>query len=373
MFIRKHFIVQFDKTMKEKEKNLVILAAGTGGHVYPGLCIAKNLTSKNINIFWIGTKNGIEKDLIKGKNIAFHYIDFSGVRGKGLVVILKLPFKIAKASYQALKILKEISPNAILSMGGYISFPCVIAAFFLNIPIIIHEQNIVFGLANNISRFFSKLIIVGFPMKIKNKKYKFLGNPSRYEGFPRKKISDNKKIFNIAIVGGSLGAKVFNEIVPKAIYELLRKTEYEINILHQTGKTYKTAEIQYNNFNVNLDLREYVDDMSEVYNWCDLIICRGGAITLTEIMNQGIPAVVIPYPYAVDNHQMRNCSFLEKRNAIILVDQKNLTEKNLANIILKLINNADLLNSLSENIYNLNKSKSTIEICNEIENIMETK
>ena len=146
--------------------------------------------------------------------------------------------------------------------------------------------------------------------------------------------------------------------------------EYEINIIHQTGKTYKSAEIQYNNFKVNLDLREYIDDMSEVYEWCDLIICRGGAITLTEIMNQGIPAIVIPYPYAVDNHQLQNCSFLEKRDAIILIDQKNLTEKYLANIILKLINNVDLLNSLSENIYNLNNSNSTEEICNEIENIM---
>lgn len=370
MFIRKHCIVQFDKIMKEIKKNLVILAAGTGGHVYPGLCIAKNLILKNVNIFWIGTKNGMEKDIIKGENISFHHIDFSGVRGKGLKVILKLPFKIAKASYQAFMILKKISPNAILSMGGYISFPCVIAGIFLNRPIIIHEQNIVFGLANNISRFFSKLIIVGFPMSIQNEKYKFLGNPSRYEGLPRKKATHNKNVFNIAVIGGSLGAKVFNEIIPKAVYEILRKTEYEINIIHQTGKTHKSAEIQYNNFEVNIDLREYIDDMSEVYEWCDLIICRGGAITLTEIMNQGIPAIVIPYPYAVDNHQLQNCSFLEKRDAIILIDQKNLTEKYLANIILKLINNVDLLNSLSENIYNLNNSNSTEEICNEIENIM---
>ena len=371
MFIRRHYIVQFDEIMKENKRNLIILAAGTGGHVYPGLSIAKKLILKDVNISWIGTKSGMEKNIIKDEKIHFHHIDFSGVRGKGFIVLLKLPFKIIKASYQAFIILKKISPNAILSMGGYISFPCIIAAKILNIPIIIHEQNIVFGLANNISRFFSKLIIVGFPMDIQNKKYKFLGNPSRYEGLPRKKLNRNKMVFNIAVVGGSLGAKVFNEVIPKAVYDILRKTECEINIIHQTGKTYKTAEIQYNNFDVNLDLREYIDDMSEVYDWCDLIICRGGAITLTEIMNQGIPAVVVPYPYATDNHQMKNCSFLENHNAIISIEQKNFTETNISNIVLKLINNVNLLESLSKNIYSLNNINTTESICIEVENVME--
>ena len=352
--------------MKKNDKKIVIFAAGTGGHIYPGLSIAHMLISENISVSWIGTKKGIENKIITDSKIKIHHIAFSGIRGKGVVSYIKLPVKLFIATIQSILILRKIKPDTVLSMGGYISFPCALASFILQIPIITHEQNIVFGLANNVLRFLSDIVILGFPMSIKNKKYKFLGNPSRYEKSTIKKINKKNKKINILIVGGSLGAKVFNEIVPQAIYGLSKIKNYDINVIHQTGKTYKTAEIQYKKIHVNVDLREYIDSMKEAYEWCDIILCRGGAITITEIMNLGIPAIIIPYPYAVDDHQMKNSKYLEENNAAIVINQNNFTSDYLISIFKSLMDNVELRESLSNNIRVLNKNDSTKNICEEI-------
>ena len=352
--------------MKKQDKKIVIFAAGTGGHVYPGLSISNMLLSKNISVSWIGTKNGIENKIITDSKIKIHHVSFSGVRGKGILSYIKLPVKLFIATIQSISILRKIKPDVVLSMGGYISFPCTLGSFILRIPIITHEQNIVFGLTNNILRFLSDIVILGFPMNIKNKKYKFLGNPSRYEKSNIKKINKINKKINILIVGGSLGAKVFNEIVPQAIYGLSKIKNYDINVIHQTGKTYKTAEIQYKKINVNVDLREYIDSMKEAYEWCDIILCRGGAITITEIMNLGVPAIIIPYPYAVDDHQMKNSKYLEENNAAIVINQNNFTSDYLISIFKSLMDNVELRENLSNNIRVLNKNDSTKNICEEI-------
>ena len=352
--------------MSKQNKKIVIFAAGTGGHVYPGLSIANELLSENISVFWIGTKNGIENKIIIDANIKIHHIAFSGVRGKGALSYIKLPVKLFIATIQSIVILRKIRPDIVLSMGGYISFPCVLGSFALRIPIVTHEQNIIFGLTNNILRFLSDVVILGFPMTIKSEKYKFLGNPSRYEKSNVKKINSANKKFNILIVGGSLGAKVFNEVVPQAIYGLSKIKNYDINVIHQTGKTYKTAETQYKKINVNVDLREYIDSMKEAYAWCDIILCRGGAITITEIMNLGIPSIIIPYPYAVDNHQMKNSKYLEENNAAIVINQNNFTSDYLISVFKSLIENTEVRESLSHNIRVLNKNEATKNICEEI-------
>ena len=352
--------------MKKQDKRIVIFAAGTGGHVYPGLSIANMLLSENISVSWVGTKNGIENKIITDSKIKIHHIDFSGIRGKGVVSYIKLPVKLFIATIQSISILRKIKPDTALSMGGYISFPCALASFILRIPIITHEQNIVFGLTNNVLRFLSDVVILGFPMNIKNKKYKFLGNPSRYEKSKIKKINKKNTKINILIVGGSLGAQVFNEIVPQAIYGLSKIKNYDISVIHQTGKTYKTAEMQYNKINVNVDLREYIGSMKKAYEWCDIILCRGGAITITEIMNLGIPAIIIPYPYAVDDHQMKNSKYLEENDAAIVINQNNFTPDYLINIFKSLIDNVKVRECLSSNIRVLNKNDSTKNICEEI-------
>jgi len=352
--------------MTKQDKKIVIFAAGTGGHVYPGLSIANELLSENISVSWIGTKNGIENKIITDSKIKIHHVSFSGVRGKGVLSYIKLPVKLFIATIQSVVILRKIKPDTVLSMGGYISFPCVLGSFILRIPIVTHEQNIVFGLTNNILRFLSDIVILGFPMAIKNKKYKFLGNPSRYEKSSVKKINKTNKKFNILIVGGSLGAKVFNEVVPQAMYGLSKIKNYDINVIHQTGKTYKTAEMQYKKIDMNVDLREYIECMKEAYAWCDIILCRGGAITITEIMNLGIPAIIIPYPYAVDDHQMKNSKYLEENNAAIVINQSNFTSDYLISIFKSLIENSGVRESLSKNIRVLNKNDPTKNICEEI-------
>ncbi len=352
--------------MNIKKNVVAIFSAGTGGHVYPGLSVAEELIKNKITIFWIGTSSGIENKIISNTNIPIFHIQFSGVRGKSFFSYCKLPLKLTIAIIQALKILKGHKPSVVLSMGGYISFPCVIASFFLRIPVVIHEQNIVFGLANNILRFISNKVILGFPMKVKSNKYKYLGNPIRYETLKVNRVKRKKTKFNILIIGGSLGAKIFNEVVPEALYKLIKNTDYEINILHQTGKTYSTAFDNYKKFELKIDLREYIDSMIEAYEWCDIIVCRGGAITLSEIIYFGIPAIIVPYPHATDDHQLKNCRYLEENNAAIVIEQKNFTYKYLESILKFLIENNNQRELLSENIIKLKKENPTKNICSEI-------
>ena len=352
--------------MQTGEKKIIIFAAGTGGHIYPAIPIAKELIKKNISVLWIGTKQGIENQIVTDVNIKIEHINFSGIRGKGLNTILKMPFKLLKATIQALIIIKKYNPTISLSMGGYISFPCCIASFILRKPIITHEQNIIFGLANNILKYISRKVILGMPIKNNNKKFKYFGNPTRYENTIIKKKSHKQKKINILIIGGSLGAKIFNEVVPQAIYSLKKDLDYEINIIHQTGKTIIIAEHQYKNIDVNIDLKEYVDSMKEAYEWCDIIICRGGAITISELMLFAVPSIIVPYPYATDDHQMKNSMYLESNEAAIVINQKNLTQAYLAQILKSLIINPEIRNSLSKNILKLNKKNITKNICDQI-------
>ncbi|MAR77418.1 MAG: undecaprenyldiphospho-muramoylpentapeptide beta-N-acetylglucosaminyltransferase [Gammaproteobacteria bacterium] len=350
--------------MKIKEKKIIIFAAGTGGHIYPGISIAKELIKNNIKILWIGTAKGMENKILSDININIKHIDFFGIRGKGILPIIKLPFRLIKATIQAFIIIKKYNPNLALSMGGYISFPCCIASYILRKPIFIHEQNIIFGLANNILKILSKKIILGMPLKKNSDKYKFLGNPIRYEKIVAEREFNEKRKINLLVIGGSLGAKVFNEIIPRAIYLLNKTLDCEINIIHQAGKTYTTAETQYNNIDVEFEVKKYINSMKDAYEWCDIIICRGGAITISELMIFGVPAVIVPYPYATDDHQMKNCRYLESKEAAIVIDQKNLTDVYLAKILKSLIENSKIRKTLSENILNLKKKDATENICN---------
>ena len=352
--------------MRSDEKKIIIFAAGTGGHIYPAIPIAKELIKQNISVLWIGTEQGMENKIVADENIKIEHINFSGIRGKGLITIVKMPFKLVKAIIQSLIIIKKYNPAVSLSMGGYISFPCCIASFILRKPIIIHEQNIIFGLANNILKYISRKVILGMPIQNNNKKFKYFGNPTRYENIIiKKKIYKQKKI-NILIIGGSLGAKIFNEIVPQAIYTLKKDLDYEINIIHQTGKTNIIAEKQYKNIDLNIDLREYIDSMKEAYEWCDIIICRGGAITISELMLFAVPSIIVPYPYATDDHQMKNSMYLERNEAAIVINQKKLTQAYLAQILKSLIINPEIRDLLSKNILKLNKKNITKNICDQI-------
>ena len=349
------------------QKKIVIFAAGTGGHIYPGISIAKKIIQNNVSVVWIGTKKGIENKIVSKEKIPIEHINFSGIRGKGYLEYLKLPFYLLKAIIEAVVVIRKHKPDLALSMGGYIGFPCGLAAYLLRVPIIIHEQNIIFGMSNNVLRHISKKVILGLPMNLCQKKYKYLGNPCRFENSKIKKRINNKK-FNILIVGGSLGAKIFNEIVPQAIHSLKKMTDKEIDIIHQTGKTYKIAADQYKSIGIDVDVREYIESIKEAYEWCDIVICRGGAITISEIMNLGKASIIVPYPYATDNHQMKNSKYLQNNNAAIIINQKNFTKDYLASLIISFIDNPKIKEALSENILKLNKKDISKNICMEIMN-----
>ena len=352
--------------MEINKKRVMIFAAGTGGHIYPGISIAKELIKKNIGILWIGTQNGMENNILLENKISIKHVNFSGVRGKGIFTLLKLPYKLIVSIIQAFIIIKKYNPDLVLSMGGYISFPCCIASFILRKKIFIHEQNIIFGLANKIIQYFSKKVLLGMPIKCENKKYKYIGNPTRYENINIKKNFEQNKNINLLVLGGSLGAKIFNEVIPQSIYSLRKILDCELNVIHQAGKTRIIAESQYKNIDIKSEVKEYIHSMKEVYDWCDIIICRGGAITISEIMVFGIPAIIVPYPYASDNHQMKNSRYLESKEAAIVIDQMSFTEDNLTKILKSLIENTKIRKSLSENILKLKKKDITKNICDQI-------
>ncbi len=323
---------------------VVITAAGTGGHVFPGLAAAQYLQQKGCKVNWIGG-NGMEVDLVPKYGIEFTAIPFSGVRGKGILKLFKAPFQLINAVSCAKKILKQIKPSLVLAMGGYISVPVGIAAKILGIPLIIHEQNAIAGMSNKLLNRIAKKSLLGFDGSLDKGIY--TGNPIREHFAPHKEISDVIKPrddLKILVIGGSLGAAILNEVVPQAIQ--LIGTAKKIEIVHQSGKKHLQQLIQnYKKYSIKAHTVDFIDDMKAAYEWADVVICRAGAMTISELATAGVPAILIPFPSAVDDHQTKNAQVLAKAKAAWLVPQSQLTAQRLADILKNA--NSDKLRQMS--------------------------
>lgn len=315
------------------------MAGGTGGHVFPALAVADYMKVSGWRVVWLGTKGGMEEILVPQKGYDIEIMDFSGLRGKNLMVWFLLPLRLLLAFWQSAKVLFQIRPDVVLGMGGYPAFPGGIMASLLNKPLLIHEQNSVPGLANKILAKFADKILLGFPNAIRNeKKIIFSGNPVRKEisqlDIPDKRYAERSGKLKLLIIGGSLGAQVLNTIVPKMLR--LIPDHMRPLVTHQAGRKHlETLKKNYAEAGVEGELLVFIENIAVQYANCDLVICRAGALTIAELTVVGIASILVPFPYAVDDHQTSNAKFLSDKDAAVLLPQNELTPQGLAQLLME--------------------------------------
>ena len=318
---------------------ILIMAGGTGGHVFPALAVADYMKVSGWRVVWLGTKGGIEEILVPQKGYDIEIMDFSGLRGKNLMVWFLLPLRLLLAFWQSAKVLFQIRPDVVLGMGGYPAFPGGIMASLLNKPLLIHEQNSVPGLANKILAKFADKVLLGFPNAIRNeKKIIFSGNPVRKEisqlDIPDKRYAGRSGKLKLLIIGGSLGAQALNTIVPKMLK--LIPDHMRPLVTHQAGRKHlETLKKNYAEAGVEGELLVFIENIAVQYADCDLVICRAGALTIAELTAAGIASILVPFPYAVDDHQTSNAKFLSDKDAAVLLPQNELTPQGLAQLLME--------------------------------------
>lgn len=316
--------------MKANEtKRIVIMAGGTGGHVFPGLALAKALEEKGIAVSWLGTLGGMEEEWVTKQGIDFHQIRIRGLRGNGLKGWLKAPFNVLRAWWQARQIFKQLQPDLVLGMGGFVCGPGGLAAKSLGVSLVIHEQNAIVGLTNRLLAPLASHIVTAFPQKqLHGDKVVCLGNPVR-EGLESLPIVEPHTPIHLLVLGGSRGALALNQIVPKAL--ALMDSSVRPVVMHQTGsKTLEAAKQAYAEAKVEAEVVPFIEDMQAAYRNADLLICRSGALTVSELMAAARPGIMVPFPFAVDDHQTANAEGLVAMQGGEVIQQVDLEPQRLA-------------------------------------------
>lgn len=319
-----------------KEKRILVMAGGTGGHVFPALAVARYLRDRGVQVQWLGTRRGLEASVVPAAGFDIAYINITGLRGKGALGWLLAPFKLLLALWQGLQVVRHFKPHAALGMGGFVTGPGGVAAWISRVPLLVHEQNAIAGLTNKLLAPLAKVVMEAFPGAIAPGKAQHTGNPVRqdivdlYDNEPQTIPAD--RAVKVLVVGGSLGAQALNSVVPEAA--ALLKTDLELDIRHQTGKNHiDLAQKHYHDAGVQGQVLAFIDDMAEAYRWADLVICRAGAMTVSELAVAGVASILVPFPFAVDDHQTSNARYLSDKGAALLVQQRDLTPQLLADMI----------------------------------------
>lgn len=323
------------------------MAGGTGGHVFPGLAVAEQLKQQGWQVSWLGTADRMEAQLVPEYGYDIDFIDIAGVRGNGVKRLLMAPLRIIKSILQARRVLKNRKVDVVLGMGGFASGPGGIAAWTLGIPVILHEQNAAAGMTNRILVKFSRKVLMGFSGAFDDDKAILVGNPVRESviNLPQKIISEVGMPLKVLIVGGSLGAKVLNDLLPDVVAQF---PDGILSVMHQTGKGhFQQVKQAYQEKKLTVDVQEFITDMDKSYAWADVIICRAGALTVSEIAVVGLPAIFVPLPHAVDDHQTKNAQDLVHKGAALLIPQKQLNTKKLSDYLLSFSQNRQLLIDMS--------------------------
>ena len=318
-------------------RSILIMAGGTGGHIFPAIAVADVLRDKGWKVTWLGAPNSMEAELVPKHGYDMTMVRFSGLRGKGMVRMLMLPFNLLIALWQSAVAMFRHRPDVVLGMGGYITFPGGMMAALLRRPLVIHEQNSIAGLSNKVLAKIAARVLSGFPDVLP--KAVWCGNPVRSEiaalPLPEQRFAGRGGKLNVLVVGGSLGAAAINTVVPQALAILM--PEARPCVIHQAGKKHaETVRQLYQQANVEGDIRPFLEDMATCYANADVVICRAGALTIAELAAAGVASILIPFPYAVDDHQTHNARFLSDCGAAILLPQSNLTAKKLAQILCEL-------------------------------------
>jgi UDP-N-acetylglucosamine--N-acetylmuramyl-(pentapeptide) pyrophosphoryl-undecaprenol N-acetylglucosamine transferase len=308
-------------------RTIMIMAGGTGGHIYPGLAVADVLHAQGWKVIWLGVPGSMEADLVPKAGYEMAWVNFSGVRGKGLLRKLALPFNLLRAFGQCLSAMLRHRPDVVLGMGGYVTVPGGLMASLLLRPLVIHEQNSVAGMSNKLLAKFADRVLSGFPDVLP--KAEWIGNPLRdsiaklpYPG--ERYAARTSHHLNVLVMGGSLGAQVLNSCMPQAL--AMMPADARPHVIHQSGRQhFEATQTAYRETRVEADVRPFLDNMAECYSWADLVICRAGALTVSELAAAGVASVLVPYPFAVDDHQTANAAFLVEHGAAVLMPQDKMT------------------------------------------------
>ena len=318
-------------------RTIMIMAGGTGGHIFPALAVAERMREEGWHVVWLGAKSGMEATLVAPRGYTMAWISMTGVRGKGLLRFTLLPLQLLIAFWQSARAIFAHRPDVVLGMGGYVSFPGGMMAVLLNRPLAIHEQNSIAGLANRVLAKIADRVLAGFPAPFgASAAVIWTGNPVRGEiaglAAPADRYRARTGLLRLTVIGGSLGAQALNEVVPQAL-SLMPAAERPL-VTHQSGARHLAeVEANYQRAGVTATLVQFIADMAAQYAGADLIICRAGASTIAELAAAGIASVLVPFPHAVDDHQTRNARFLSERGAAVLVPQHELTPQRLAELL----------------------------------------
>jgi UDP-N-acetylglucosamine--N-acetylmuramyl-(pentapeptide) pyrophosphoryl-undecaprenol N-acetylglucosamine transferase len=319
----------------------MVMAGGTGGHVFPALATARVLERRGYSIVWLGTQRGIEARLIPAAGIPVEWLSVSGLRGKGIGALLVAPFRLLVALVQALRAVRRHRPVVVLGAGGFASGPGGVAAWLLRRPLVVHEQNAVAGLTNRVLARLADRVLEGFPGSFgRGVRAEHVGNPVRPEiaavAPPERRFAAREGKARLLVFGGSQGAARLNAVVPAAIAELPAALRPEV--LHQTGRNgHADTVAAYQSRGIEADVRPFIDDMAGAYGWADLAVCRSGALTVAELEAAGVPAVLVPFPAAVDDHQTRNAEHVVRGGAAVLLPESQLTPLSLAAALRELL------------------------------------
>jgi UDP-N-acetylglucosamine--N-acetylmuramyl-(pentapeptide) pyrophosphoryl-undecaprenol N-acetylglucosamine transferase len=315
-------------------KTVLVMAGGTGGHIFPGIAIAECLRGRGWNVVWLGNPDGMEARLVPQRGYQMEWLRFGALRGKGLLRKLMLPFNLLRACWQAWRILSRVRPDVIVGLGGYVTFPAGFMAVLTRCPLVLHEQNSIAGLANKVLGRFADHVLSGFPGALPEARW--VGNPVREEivavAPPAMRFEGRDGPLRLLVVGGSLGAVVLNDVVPRALAAI--PAERRPTVVHQAGeKQIDTLRAAYARAGVEGDLRPFIEDMAAAYAEADLVLCRAGALTIAELTAAGAASLLVPYPHAVDDHQTTNAHFLSSREAAWFMPQSTLETEKLARLL----------------------------------------
>ena len=350
------------------QKTALIMAGGTGGHIFPGLAVAEELRARGWRVHWLGAPGSMESRIVPQYGFPLELIDFSGVRGKGLVTLALLPLRLLRAFWQALQVVRRVKPDVVVGLGGYITFPGGMMGVLCGKPLVLHEQNSVAGMANKVLAGVADRVFTAFPDVLK--KAQWVGNPLRSaftrQAAPSERFAGRTGPLRLLVAGGSLGAQALNDIVPRAL-ALIPAADRPL-VTHQSGATQIDAlRANYQAAGVQAELTPFIDDTASAFAAADIIVCRAGASTVTEIAAVGAAAVFVPFPFAVDDHQTTNARFLVNAGGGWLVQQSDLTPEGLAKMLLNSERTALVdIAEKAKNMQKINATREVVAACEEL-------
>ncbi|HEX4388133.1 MAG TPA: undecaprenyldiphospho-muramoylpentapeptide beta-N-acetylglucosaminyltransferase [Steroidobacteraceae bacterium] len=345
---------------------ILIMAGGTGGHVFPALALARLLRAQSQEVVWLGTERGLESRVIPAEGIAIERLSIGGLRGKGAFTWLAAPFRLARALWQALAVMRRHQPLVVVGLGGFVTGPGGVAAWLTRRPLLIHEQNAIAGFTNRCLAHLARQVLEAFPGSFGGAvKARVIGNPVRADISavppPVTRFSGRTGPIRILVIGGSQGAARLNAVVPFALKRLSSWLAFDVR--HQAGERWiEAGRASYAQAGVRADVRPFIEDMSEAYGWADLVICRAGALTVSELAAVGVASVLVPYPAAVDDHQAYNAQYLVREGAALLISDRELTPERLSCELQRLCAGRGKLLAMAERARALAKPRAADEL-----------